>query len=435
MGQADPARTGGAVGIDRRGACAYADSTHRIDRNRSEGVGGAGERSAACRRERGGARTRAEKEAQVDYGLFTMPSHPPERSLYDGHQWDLQQLRWADELGFSEAWIGEHHTAPWEPHPAPDLLVAQALMQTRNIRLGPGGFLLPYHHPAELANRVAMLDHLAQGRLMFGVAASGLPSDWAMFNVDGNSGQNRDMTREALDIILRLWTEDEPFRYEGKYWTVEKTGVMYDTLKPHIKPFQKPHPPIGVAGLNKGSETLKIAGERGFLPLSLNLNPAYVSSHWEAVEEGARRSGRTPSRADWRLVREIFVADTDEEAMRLSVGAQMGRMMREYFLGLLANFGFTEFLKHDPSVPDSDVTPEYCAEHNWLVGSPDTVERRLREVYDEGGGFGTILLFCFDYSENPDAWYNSMRLLAQEVMPRVADLKPEETAAVGSRRR
>lgn len=100
----------------------------------------------------------------MDFGLFTMPSHPPERSLYDGHQWDLRVLRWADELGFAEAWIGEHHTAPWEPHPSPDLLVAQALLQTRRIRLGPGGFLLPFHHPAELANRVAMLDHIAQGR-------------------------------------------------------------------------------------------------------------------------------------------------------------------------------------------------------------------------------------------------------------------------------
>jgi alkanesulfonate monooxygenase SsuD/methylene tetrahydromethanopterin reductase-like flavin-dependent oxidoreductase (luciferase family) len=74
----------------------------------------------------------------MDYGLFTMPSHPPERKLFDGHQWDLQQLRWADELGFSEAWIGEHHTAPWEPHPSPDLLVAQALMQTKRMRIGPG---------------------------------------------------------------------------------------------------------------------------------------------------------------------------------------------------------------------------------------------------------------------------------------------------------
>src|SRR6059058_3169912 len=203
----------------------------------------------------------------MDYGLFTMPSHPPERSLYDGHQWDLQQLRWADELGFSEAWIGEHHVAPWEPHPAPDLIVAQALLQTKNIRLGPGGFLLPYHHPAELANRVAMLDHLAQGRLNFGVAASGLPSDWAMFDVDGFTGQHREMTRESLEIILRLWTEDAPWEHRGKYWTVRKPELMYETLKPHLLPFQKPHPPIGVAGLSKSSDTLKMAGERGFLPL------------------------------------------------------------------------------------------------------------------------------------------------------------------------
>ena len=234
-------------------------------------------------------------------------------------------LRWADEYGFTEAWIGEHHTAPWEPHPSPDLLVAQSLKETSNIRLGPGGFLLPYHHPAELANRVAILDHLAEGRLNFGVAASGLPSDWAMFNVDGMSGQNREMTREALDIILRLWTEAEPFEHKGKYWSVSKTDVMFDTLRPHLKPLQEPHPPIGVAGLSKNSDTLKMAGEHGFIPMSLNLNPAYVGSHWEAVEEGAAKVGRRPHRGEWRLVREILVAETGEEAMRFSAGDMMGR--------------------------------------------------------------------------------------------------------------
>ena len=359
----------------------------------------------------------------MQHGLFTMPSHPPERGLYDGHRWDLQNLRWADEFGFSEAWIGEHHTAPWEPHPSPDLLIAQALMETSRIRLAPGGFLLPYHHPAELANRVAMLDHMAQGRLNFGIAASGLPSDWAMFNVDGNSGVNRDMTREALDIILRLWTEEEPFDYQGKFWHVTRTGDMYETLRPHIRPFQKPHPPIGVAGFSKGSETLKVAGERGFLPLSLNLNAGYVASHWEAVEEGARRTGRRANRGDWRLVREIFVADTDAEAWRLSVDAQMGRMMREYFLKLLKSVGFIDFLKHDPEVADSDVTPAYCARHNWLIGSPATVAEKLEAMYHQVGGFGTVLLFCFDYSETPEAWRNSMRLLAEEVMPKVAHLR------------
>ncbi len=360
----------------------------------------------------------------MELGYFSMPSHPPERDLKQGFEFDLDVIRWLDELGYQEAWIGEHHTAPWEPHPAPDLLVSAGFRETKNIRLGPGGFLLPYHHPAELANRVALLDHISDGRLNFGVAASGLPSDWSMFNVDGMSGQNRAMTREALDIILKMWSTDEPFEYAGYFWTVRNPEEMFGFLRPHLKPKQTPHPPIGVAGLSKGSDTLKLAGEKGYLPMSLNLNPAYVSSHWESVEIGAEVSGLTPSRADWRLVREVFVADTDEEAWKLSVESNMGRMMGEYFLPLLENFGFFEFLKHDQSVPDSDITPAYCAKHNWIIGSPDTVAEKIAKIYDDVGGFGQLLVFGFDYVDNPTAWRHSLELLAKEVRPKVAHLTP-----------
>jgi alkanesulfonate monooxygenase SsuD/methylene tetrahydromethanopterin reductase-like flavin-dependent oxidoreductase (luciferase family) len=251
-----------------------------------------------------------------------------------------------------------------------------------------------------------------------------------MFHVDGMSGVNRDMTREALDIILRLWGDEPHFDFEGKFWKVSKPETMFGFLKPHLRPLQHPHPPIGVAGLSKNSDTLKLAGERGYLPLSLNFNPGYVASHWQAVEEGAARTGRTPSRADWRMVREVFVADTDEEAYRLSVGGMMGRMMGEYFLPLLNNFGFKQFLKHDADVADSDVTPAYCAKHNWLIGSPRTVAEKLEAVYEEVGGFGQLLVFGFDYSESPGAWHNSLRLLAEEVLPRVAHLAPGRKPAL-----
>jgi alkanesulfonate monooxygenase SsuD/methylene tetrahydromethanopterin reductase-like flavin-dependent oxidoreductase (luciferase family) len=361
----------------------------------------------------------------MELGYFSMPSHPPERGLKAGVDWDLQTMRWLDELGYTEAWIGEHHTAPWEPNPSPDLLVAQALLQTKRLRIGPGGFLLPYHHPAELANRVAILDHMSEGRLLFGVAASGLPSDWAMFNVDGMSGVNREMTREALDIILRLWSDEPTFDYKGKYWHVTKPEPMFGMLRPHLKPLQKPHPQIGVAGLSKNSDTLKMAGEHGFLPLSLNLNSSYVSTHWDAVVEGAKRTGRTPDRRDWRIFKEVFVAETDDEAVRLSAGGMMGRMMREYLLPLFGNFGLLDYLKHDPSVADSDVTPEYCARHNWLIGSPATVAKKIERLYRDVGGFGCLLVFGFDYADNPGAWHNSLRLLAQEVAPRITHLTPE----------
>jgi alkanesulfonate monooxygenase SsuD/methylene tetrahydromethanopterin reductase-like flavin-dependent oxidoreductase (luciferase family) len=360
----------------------------------------------------------------MQLGVFMMPSHPPERDFFAGHQWDLEHLEHIDKLGFHEAWIGEHFTSPWEPNPAPDLLIAQALLRTRQIKLAPGAHLLPFHHPTELAHRVAFLDHMAQGRFMFGVGSSGLPSDWKLFNVDGFAGEHRRMTREALDIILKLWESTEPFEYTGEFWTVNRIETMLETLKFHITPYQKPHPPIGIAGLTQYSDTLKIAGERGFMPMSLNINANYLATHWQAVCDGAAQAGRTPHRRDWRIVREVYVAETDAEARHKAVHGMLGRAYREYLLPLFGAFGFTELFKHDPTVPDAAVTPEYLVDHGWLVGSPKTVTDKLRQMYDDIGGFGCLLVLTFDHLDDRQGWANSQRLLAEEVMPHFAALQP-----------
>jgi alkanesulfonate monooxygenase SsuD/methylene tetrahydromethanopterin reductase-like flavin-dependent oxidoreductase (luciferase family) len=186
--------------------------------------------------------------------------------------------------------------------------------------------------------------------------------------------------------------------------------------------------------------------------MSLGLNAVYVASHWDAVEEGARNTGRKPpSRSEWRIVRDIWVADTDEEARDGALNGMLGRAWREY-LHPLFSFGaypFLRFMKHDESIPDEDVTLEYMADHLWLVGSPNTVANKLRDLYEMVGGFGTILWLVgspntvanklrdlyemvggfgtilwltFDHSENRPAYEKSMRLLAEEVMPQVADL-------------
>jgi len=173
------------------------------------------------------------EEPIMRLGMFTMPSHPPERPLYDALQWDRQCLRWADEYGYEEAWIGEHFTAPWEPVPAPDLLIAQAALETERIKLAPGAHLLPYHHPVELAHRVAQLDHMLQGRMILGIGAGGLPTDWEMFGIDGANNENRFMAAEALEIMIRLWEATEPFQFNGKYWNVNfdpavQFGVLDD---------------------------------------------------------------------------------------------------------------------------------------------------------------------------------------------------------------
>jgi alkanesulfonate monooxygenase SsuD/methylene tetrahydromethanopterin reductase-like flavin-dependent oxidoreductase (luciferase family) len=356
----------------------------------------------------------------VKAGLFMMPSHPPETGIYEGQQTDLAQLQDADALGFEEAWIGEHFTAPWEPNPSPELLIAQALLSTKQIKLAPGAHLLPYHNPIALAHRVAFLDHLAQGRLMLGIGIGGLPGDWNMFNVDGTAGENRVMALEALEIMLRLWTSDPPISYAGKYWTLNPPGDDLPFLKNHLRPFQRPHPPIGIAGLSPRSETLKLAGERGFIPLSISLNNTHTSSHWDSVLEGAERTGRVPDRKEWRLVREVYVAETDEKAKRYARDGMLGRAFREYLLPFYLMSGFGVHFKNEPDMADSDVTVGYLVEKSWLVGSPQTVTDKLGALYQRSGGFGGILVNTFDFSGESESWHDSQQLLMSEVLPNFA---------------
>jgi alkanesulfonate monooxygenase SsuD/methylene tetrahydromethanopterin reductase-like flavin-dependent oxidoreductase (luciferase family) len=167
-----------------------------------------------------------------------------------------------------------------------------------------------------------------------------------------------------------------------------------------------------------------IAGERGFIPMSLALNTEFVKSHWEAIQEGAARSGRTPSRGDWRLVRDVYVADTDEEARHAALNGMLGRVWRDYLLRLFKEFNLMSVFKHDPEVPDEAVTLEYLADHMWLIGSPSTVAGKIRDLYNDVGGFGGLLVLVYDHWQDQKGWDKSTRLLAQKVMPRIADLMP-----------
>jgi len=120
----------------------------------------------------------------------------------------LQVLRWADELGFSEAWIGEHHTAPWEPHPSPDLLVAQALMQPSASASAPAASCCPIIIRPSSPTASPCRPH-RRGRL--NSASRERPAErLGALQRRRMSGVNRDMTREALDIILPPVDEDEP---------------------------------------------------------------------------------------------------------------------------------------------------------------------------------------------------------------------------------
>jgi alkanesulfonate monooxygenase SsuD/methylene tetrahydromethanopterin reductase-like flavin-dependent oxidoreductase (luciferase family) len=346
-------------------------------------------------------------------GYFTMPLHPPGSDPSATMEDDLRQLVALEGLGFAEAWVGEHFTAVWENIPCPDLFIAKALGLTRTLTLGTGVSCLPNHHPLMLAQRIAQLDHLARGRFQWGVGSGGFPGDFELFGIDQKSGQHLEVTRAALDLILELWRDPRPGEYRSPYWRFRVPEPQADIgLRLHLRPYQRPHPPIGVAGVSAGSGTLALAGERGWLPLSINFVPERIlRTHWESVERGAARAGRTPDRGVWRIARDVLVADTTAEARRLALAGPLARDWEGYFLPLIRKTRRLDLLKVDPAMPDADVTVPYLLDHLWIVGSPAEVRGRLEALAEAVGGFGTLLVIGHEWEPRP-AWERSMALLA-----------------------
>jgi alkanesulfonate monooxygenase SsuD/methylene tetrahydromethanopterin reductase-like flavin-dependent oxidoreductase (luciferase family) len=361
-------------------------------------------------------------------GVFSMPVHPPHRVYADVLDEDLEMVVLADQLGFEEAWLGEHFTSIWENIAAPDLLIAQAISHTRQIKLATGVSCIPNHNPAMLAHRIAQLDQMARGRFLWGVGVGAVVSDAVLFEVPAD-GSHRQVTQENIDQILRIWADEHgDWAYENPRFPQFNFNIPpreeWRGLGSHLRPYQKPHPPIAVAGLSKSSSTLRWAGERGWIPLSTNLTSEEgLATHWQVYEEGALASGMTASRADWRISRDIYVADTDEGARREALEGSMAQAFSGYFYPLVRSIGGLGVWKIDEAMPDSDITLDYLIDRFWIVGSPETVARRLASIYESTGGYGGVLMLAYDWEgENRRRWQHSMQLLAHEVVPRLDEL-------------
>jgi len=359
----------------------------------------------------------------MEVGFFTMPLHPPGSNITQTLEDDLQQLVTLDKMGYKEAWIGEHFTTVWENIPAPDLFIAKALAMTKNIVLGTGVTCMPNHNPFMIAHRIAQLDHMAKGRFHWGVGSGGFPGDFDVFGFDPTTGEHRTMTRDAIDLVLQIWNDPKPGHYTHKFWDfhipepIDEYGLRF-----HMTPYQKPHPPIAVAGVSPRSETLILAGERGWIPMSINLVPNnQLKTHWDAVEEGAAKAGRAADRSMWRIAREVYIADTTEKARKEALEGVLRRDFEQYFLHLLSTTKQLDLMKEDPNMPDSEVTAEYLVDHIWIVGSPDDVAAKLRKLHEDVGGFGVLLAMGHEWQPE-DKWVNSMSMLVKDVLPKLADL-------------
>ena len=169
----------------------------------------------------------------------------------------LEQCILADEVGFDYLWFVEHHfLTGFSASPSPDIFYGALSRLTKRIRLGLGVVILPYHHPVRVAERVAVLDHLSQGRVDFGTGRSQAFEQTGM-GIDPRD--TRDMWDESITMIPKIW-ESDMFEWEGRFWNVPPRQVL-------PKPYQKPHPPIWLAADQPATDL--IAAEKGIGVLSV----------------------------------------------------------------------------------------------------------------------------------------------------------------------
>jgi alkanesulfonate monooxygenase SsuD/methylene tetrahydromethanopterin reductase-like flavin-dependent oxidoreductase (luciferase family) len=367
----------------------------------------------------------------MDFGLFAGPYSTAytrgQRTAGEVAEWDITVASWADQYGLAEMFFAEHYTIGYEPSPAPELQITAASRETERIKLGAAGFLVPYHNPTNLAHRTMWLDHLLAGRFIAGFAPGSYPTDARMFNT---GDANAEMFTEGLDIIEAVWMREPPFRIEGKYWTIDMPEYTEQWSGPHMKPFQLPRPEVILTGMQPKSPTFAEAGRRGYSPMSQQLGAATLRAHWEHYSEVAGEHGQVVDRANWRVLRDWFVADTDEEARRLAVDGPMGETWEVHVLPAFKNARARGNAKPyalgslilEPGMDISELTVDWLADNFWLVGSPETVAEKAAKLDKEVGGIGCILSLVFDCSDDPEPYRRSIELMSTEVIPRLADV-------------
>ena len=358
----------------------------------------------------------AHNGSPIKHGVFIMPYHVPEKPLAQCYDEDLELIVRAEELGFEEFWIGEHHTMKYENIVMPEIFIARALGETKSIRLGPAPVCLQQHHPAHVASRLAFLDHLSKGRLNLCFGSGSVTADQELYGLDPQKGS--DMVEEATNIILYLWSNDPPYYYDGQFWKIDLTKhVDEETLIGYIhRPLQKPHPPICMPGMSPNSSTMKKAAQLGFSPFAHCLVTGnVVADVLRTHEKATRETGRRPNRSDYKVARSIFLADTTKEAVKRVRTNSVGQKYE--YIGRLFDKGLgRRIYKRDLNMPDAECNLDFLMTEQIIAGDVNEVLKRLLQLVEETGPFGTLVMMSDDWDDKA-SWIHSMELFAKELMP------------------
>jgi len=305
----------------------------------------------------------------------------------------LEEVIRAEDLGFDSVWMEEHHSVTNHYWPSPFPVLAGFATRTSRLVLGTDIIVAAFHHPVRLAEDVAMLDVISNGRLVLGIAIGYKPDEFALYGVALEKRGAR--FEEQLAIMKGLWTQ-ERIQFNGTYYTIE------GRLEP--KPVQKPHPPLWIGGW--GDITLRRAATLAdnWIPGPTADLTRLLAGKKQFLER--RRAAGLAAPTEWPLTRDVIIADTDQRARELAEEHIMVAYRREYAGGW----------RH-PFIDASVATDlDKLMEDRFIIGGPEQCVRRLRRFVEQ---YGMTHLICrMFFPGMPHAHImRGLELLAREVIP------------------
>ena len=326
----------------------------------------------------------------------------------------LDELEYAEQLGFDGICVNEHHQNAYGTMPAPNLMAATLVRRTEKLQIAIVGNGLPLRdHPLRVAEEVAMLDVISGGRIISGFVR-GIGDEYFSMSIDPSTSRER--FSEAHDLIIKAWTTEGPFRWVGKHYRLNYVNVW-------PRPLQQPHPPIWIPAFGS-TETMSWAAENHYTYLSV-FAPSKLLKRWfDGYREGARAAGYEAPRDKIGILLPIYVAETDRQAHaegRQYVTWLYHKGLKHKFEhlfppGYMTDHSWGRFLQSGLGAY-SDVSYEDLVSQGYaVVGSPATVRERLAELATElGFGLVNALLHIGDMPH--DHTIRNMELFAREVMP------------------
>ena len=332
-------------------------------------------------------------------------THESERRLFADM---LTQIELADRLGYDYAWVVEHHFLEEYSHmSAPEVFLGAASQRTRTIRLGHGIMQLPTSHPIRVAERAAVLDLLSNGRVELGLGEAQGPIELHPFGA--RVRDKREQWEEAVRALVPMFTRTS-VDFEGRFWKFPARNVV-------PKPYQTPHPPLWVACSN--INTIASAGRwgmgaLGFQFVSPEAARAWVNRYYIELTRRQARLAEYPANPNIAMVSGFMCAATDAEAREKAAGWT-------FFVFCLSHYG-----RH--GIPNPGQGNMWEAYQEWrqtpkaqetlasgLIGSPETIRRRLREF--EASGVDQVILLNQAGRTTHEDICASLELFGREVMP------------------